>query len=415
LAPPFDADFDVEPARFDPARFDPDELLLALFAPPFDAPLRAPPFDAPFEAPLRAPPFEAPPFFAAAPVERGRRVTESPCDAAPVVVFVSPERVPPAFFRVDFEPVAMRMLLRRRCVRDTKQELGTHRYLRKGFRNLRAIFAHVRACAHRCERYILGAARHRSSPSDTRAAAATLQPGEGHVRRVLTTMGAAAMLAACGGDAKNEGMDTAAPAISADTGAGAMAADPTVNAAGATGVPAGYTGRTDREGMNIADAKYTPHGDTWEVQTGPAHIVYAAKDNATGSYTATARFEQMEAPAHPEAYGIFVGGQNLDQPTQKYTYFIVRGGGEYTIKVREGADTREVKGWTANAAIPKADASGKAAYDLKVHVAADSVHFFVNDKMVATAPKSAVPTDGVAGLRINHNLHVTVKPVAITK
>jgi hypothetical protein len=227
-------------------------------------------------------------------------------------------------------------------------------------------------------------------------------------------MGAATMLAACGGDAKNEGMDTAAPAISADTGAGA-AADPTVNAAGATGVPAGYTGRTDREGVNIADAKYTPRGDMWEVQTGPAHIVYAAKDNATGSYTATARFEQMEAPTHAEAYGLFIGGQNLDQPTQKYTYFIVRGGGEYSIKVREGADTREVKAWTANAAIPKADASGKATYDLKAHVAADTVHFYVNDKLVAAAPKSAVPTDGVAGLRINHNLHLMARPVAITR
>jgi hypothetical protein len=228
-------------------------------------------------------------------------------------------------------------------------------------------------------------------------------------------MGAAAMLAACGGDAKNEGMDTAAPTVGADTAAGATATDPTVNAAGATGIPAGYLGRTDRESMNIADAKYTPRGDTWEVQTGPAHIVYAAKDSARGSYTAQARVEQMASPEHAEAYGIFIGGQNLDQPTQKYTYFLVRGGGEYSIKVRDGASAREVTPWTASAAIPKADASGKGAYDLKAHVAADTVHFLVNDKLVAAVPKSAVPTDGIAGLRINHNLHVMVRPVAISR
>jgi hypothetical protein len=76
-----------------------------------------------------------------------------------------------------------------------------------------------------------------------------------------------------------------------------------VNAAGATGLPAGYTGRTDREGVNIADAKYTQRGDMWEVQTGPAHIVYAAKDNATGSYTAQTRIEQMERPRTPRRTG----------------------------------------------------------------------------------------------------------------
>jgi hypothetical protein len=164
-APPFRpaADFDADledDFEDDPARFDPDAPpLLALFAPP-----------------LRAPPFEAPPFFAAAPVERGRRVAESPFDAVSVVVIVSPEREPPAFFRVDFEPVAMRMLLRRRCVRDTKQELGTHRYLRKGSRDS-ARDLRARSRIHEpLARYILGAARHRSSPSATCAAAATLQP-----------------------------------------------------------------------------------------------------------------------------------------------------------------------------------------------------------------------------------------------
>jgi hypothetical protein len=161
--PPFrpaaDFDADLEEDLDAPARFDAD------FAPPFFA---APPF--------RAPPFEAPPFFAAAPVERGRRVAESPLDAVSVVVLVSPEREPPAFFRVDFEPVAMRMLLRRRCVRDTKQELGTHRYLRKGSRDS-ARDLRARSRIHEpLARYILGAARHRSSPSVMCAAAATLQP-----------------------------------------------------------------------------------------------------------------------------------------------------------------------------------------------------------------------------------------------
>lgn len=196
---------------------------------------------------------------------------------------------------------------------------------------------------------------------------------------------------------------------------GAMAGDSDRAASGAGGVPAGYVGRTDREGTPISGARYTVNGGRWEVMTGPAHIVYAAKDSARGAYTATATFDQLENPAHPEAYGIFIGGQNLDGPQQRYTYFLVRGTGQYLVKVRDGANTKDVVAWTSSDAVPKADASGKATYKLTAHTTADSVHFMVNDKVVAAAAKSAVPTDGIAGVRINHNLHVRVTPLVVTR
>lgn len=217
----------------------------------------------------------------------------------------------------------------------------------------------------------------------------------------------AASIAAC---AKGENTD-------ADTATAAAAAsgnDPDI-AAGGAGVPAGYTGRTDRENVNISDASYTTSGNSWEVKTGPAHIVYAAKDSASGQYTVSTTVEQMMKPEHPEAFGLFIGGQNLDQPSQKYTYFVVRGTGEYLVKVRDGTQTRDILKWTASDAIPKQDANGKASYRLSAQVTADSVRFMVNDARVASIAKSAVETNGVAGLRINHNLHLSVRPVQIQK
>ena len=228
------------------------------------------------------------------------------------------------------------------------------------------------------------------------------------------TLAVAALLAACAKKDENAAppADTSA-APAAAPAASAASADPD-RSAGGSGVPAGYVGRTDRAGQNIADAKYTVNGSTWEVTTGPAHIVYAAKDSARGTYTATAVIEQLEAPRHPEAYGIFIGGQNLDQPSQRYTYFVVRGGGEYLVRVRDGEKTRTVMDWTASDAVPKADESGRATYQLTAQVTADSVRFLVNDGRVAAVAKSAVPTDGIAGVRINHNLHVRVEPVVVT-
>ena len=43
---------------------------------------------------------------------------------------------------------------------------------------------------------------------------------------------------------------------------------------------------------------------------------------------------------------------------------------------------------------------------LTVEVGADQVRFLVNDTEVATQPRSAVDTDGIAGLRVNHFLNV---------
>lgn len=201
----------------------------------------------------------------------------------------------------------------------------------------------------------------------------------------------------------------------ADSGAvAADSSDPDRNAAGGA-VPAGYQARTDRADAQMSGASYSPSGDWWEVTTGPAHIVYAAKDTASGNYTVSATIEQLEKPTHPEAYGLFIGGRDLDQPSQAYTYMLVRGTGDVLVKVREGGSTRDVIKWTASADIPKEDAAGKASYALSASVTDDAVKLSVNGKQVASVSKAGLPTEGIAGLRINHNLHVRVTPVSITR
>jgi hypothetical protein len=192
----------------------------------------------------------------------------------------------------------------------------------------------------------------------------------------------------------------------------AASADPDQTVAG-SGVPAGFVGRTDEAGSPISGAKYTaaPNG-TWEVRTGPAHILYSPSLVGHTDYTITAKIDQLERPQHPEAYGIFIGGQQLDGPGQRYTYFLVRGDGQFSVKVRDGDNARTVLPFTPSPAVPQADASGKASYALRVTVT-DRVRFFVNGQMAATLDTKSVPTDGIAGVRINHNLHVIVTPASL--
>ena len=217
-------------------------------------------------------------------------------------------------------------------------------------------------------------------------------------------------LAACQADSQSDKAKANPPTIAAKN-----PADADVAAIGGTGVPDGYVGRTDRANMPLSDAKYLVSGNGWDVTTGPAHILYMPGDTATGSYTVTATIDQLAAPAHPEAYGIFIGGQALDGDAQKYLYFLVRGTGEMLAKVREGDKTRGVVAWTASDAVPKAGTSGQATYKVAIQVRPDSVRFWVNGRQTAAVASAGLPTTGVYGIRINHNLHVRATPVTLTR
>ena len=211
-------------------------------------------------------------------------------------------------------------------------------------------------------------------------------------------------------------------------------ADPTNKVKGSGTLPSGWMMRYDptRPGQPAPAANevnFVTMGPGFHFTTGPAAIYYNPKDVASGEYSVTATFGQRKSLGH-EAFGIFIGGKNLQDSTQSYTYLVVkpcrsRGDckeagavlGEVLISQRS-SDGRP----TALFPIAHHDAvnvddpnDGHATNKLTIHVAKDTVHFIVNDKLVAAFPKSKVPTDGQAGIRINHNIDVHVDWKGVTK
>ena len=191
--------------------------------------------------------------------------------------------------------------------------------------------------------------------------------------------------------------------------------DPTHKVAGGA-LPAGWMGRTDKPTDKLTDAKFVAMGSGFHATSGPAAIYWNPKNVVTGPFTATTTVTQTKAPTHPEAYGIFFMGKDLDTPQQNYAYFLVRGDGKYMVNHRAGAELHKIIPWTDNAAVNKADASGKATNKLTVDATkADSVRLLVNDKQVAALPMSHLgKTDGLVGLRVNHNLDVHIGDLTIT-
>jgi len=178
-------------------------------------------------------------------------------------------------------------------------------------------------------------------------------------------------------------------------------------------LPAGWSARLDNGSTKPEGVKITPMGGGLHFQSGPAGIYYKAADKKTGAYTVTASFTQLEPAAHPEAYGLFVGGSGLDGADQKYTYFVVRQDGKFLIKKRAGTATPTVTAWTENGAVKKADASGKMTNTLSIVVGKDKVSFLANGTEVSSAPIEQVDASGIAGLRVNHNLNVQVEGFSI--
>lgn len=206
-----------------------------------------------------------------------------------------------------------------------------------------------------------------------------------------------------------------APALLlAPTALRAQASAPAKPAASApAALPAGWAARLDRDGAASA-MSFVKMGTGYHATTGPAAIFYESSRTAQGSYTAEATFTQTKAPMHPEAYGLILGAKQLDAATQNYLYFVVRGDGKYLLKHRAGAEVHTLQDWTASPALKVADAAGKATNALRVRVGADSTRFDVNGTQVHAIATSASLTDGIVGLRINHQLDVHVDGFAVT-
>jgi hypothetical protein len=106
-------------------------------------------------------------------------------------------------------------------------------------------------------------------------------------------------------------------------------------------------------------------------------------------------------------------------------YFTLGGNGTYLIKHRAGdedAKIHTIANWTPNDAIAKPDASGKRTDKLEVVVGAQKVQYMINGKEVYSMDRAQMvgpdkmmtSLDGIAGLRVSHNLDVHIADFKIT-
>jgi hypothetical protein len=153
----------------------------------------------------------------------------------------------------------------------------------------------------------------------------------------------------------------------------------------------------------------TSYGFHFKADAMGAGIYYNPSEVKTGNYQVTAKFDQVTKTRHAEAYGLFIGGQNLQQSNQKYIYFLVRQDGDYLIKRRDGAGTSLLSGWTSSPAINKMDKNGETVNTLSIKVEGEKVDFMSNGKVLKSMNSSdLMSTEGIAGFRLNHHLDLKI-------
>ena len=208
--------------------------------------------------------------------------------------------------------------------------------------------------------------------------------------------------------------------------ASAQHLDPTTAVKGTGVLPKDWMLRFDPPAPAETDAAarssivFESAGAGFRIASGPAAIYYNTKDVGKGEYSINATFAQPRSMSH-EVFGLFIGGQNLQDSTQNYLYFVVRPlDGMAMISHRSSnGRPKAVRPYFATDAINKDDAKdGHATNALTIHVAKDTVHFVANGKLVAAIAKTdldGASTDGIAGLRVNHNMDLLITDYKLKK
>jgi hypothetical protein len=163
--------------------------------------------------------------------------------------------------------------------------------------------------------------------------------------------------------------------------------------------------------------KFTVSGSGFHAVNPMAAIYWNPANTMAGNYTLKGTFKLIKSSGYSEYYGLIFGGNALEGAGQSYTYFMITDDGTYLIKRRDGTGTQGISQKTPSDAVKKPDASGSATNNLEVRVKADKIDFVINGTVVTSLPKTgaAAKTDGIYGIRINHQLDVQIDGFGASK
>jgi hypothetical protein len=192
---------------------------------------------------------------------------------------------------------------------------------------------------------------------------------------------------------------------------------------------AGWKGKSDpqEKTAKIEDSKFDLKGGEFDISTAPGAVYWNPANTASGDYTVSATFTEpayMSSNDHPHPYGVFIGGNKLDTDAPTLLYCAAYGNGNFILRAfptsfAPGGGRRPA----SNAAVKKAEGKGQpVAQEIALAVKGDKVTCSINGAEVASVPKADLvgagkleSLDGIAGIRVGHNVDVKVTNFKVAK
>lgn len=196
--------------------------------------------------------------------------------------------------------------------------------------------------------------------------------------------------------------------------------------------------------------KFVPIAGGFHITTGPAGTFWNPAHRVSGDYMVKATFTLLKPSGHVNYYGLVFGGSNIEGVDQNYLYFLVAQNGSYVVRHRAGTAVYDVQQRTLHDAVKQPDANGRSRNDLEVRVSGAAISYLVNGVVVLTTSRTpedslqallsraradagasnpaddtcrlitsiqqaSATTDGLVGIRVNHQLDVQVEGFTVQK
>jgi hypothetical protein len=198
-------------------------------------------------------------------------------------------------------------------------------------------------------------------------------------------------------------------------------------AGGGITVP-GWTGKVDAKGaaagLSIKDSKFEQKGDVLHLAIGPATTYWNPANTVKGDYTVKGTFtEPKQDFSHPHPMGLFIGGSKLGTPEQSLMYCVAYRNGTFLIRRFNGDTVTNVMPRTPNDAIKKAATKDESVtQEIAWVVKGGKADCVINGATVASLPAADIvgpgkleSTDGIWGIRVSHNMDLTVSKLGAAK
>ncbi len=181
--------------------------------------------------------------------------------------------------------------------------------------------------------------------------------------------------------------------------------------------PAGWQWRLDQPGRLQNDSKALPTDSTlffvdmapgWHVTMGPGGFLYDPANTASGRFAVQAEMILFPSKMNDE-FGLFIGGRDAGAGGEAVSWFVVRRDGQAGVFAFSDGQMRPISDWAPREGIKPLAADGSVRTVVRVVAEPDSVRYFVDGNRVGAWPRSALPVDGVDGLRVGRgaNMHIT--------